>query len=364
MIILHIASLKNNKDNGVNVVVPKHIINQAQNNDVAFVNLNGTEIIGLEDYQYPFNKNDVLGSLPERFRRPDIAVFHEVNNLANIAAYKALLNAGVPYVILPHGELTREAQRKKWLKKKVAYALFFNRFIRKSQALQCLSAHEAERIDFRKKKFVATNGIEDSAVKKESFHTDCTVVTYIGRLETKIKGLDLLCGAVAEEREFFEKNKVIFRIYGPDVNGRRAELEGIISELDIGGLIELHEPVYSEGKAEALLASDLYVQPSRSEGMPVGLLEAINIGLPSVYTEGTNLRQYENYDFGYFAETSVKGLASALRTAVESRADWARKSENGVKMTRENFDWRRVSSDALSEYAKIIMAKNPYENRR
>lgn len=38
-----------------------------------------------------------------------------------------------------------------------------------------------------------------------------------------------------------------------------------------------------------LLQTDLFIQTSRHEGMPMGLLEALSIGVPCLVTVGTSL---------------------------------------------------------------------------
>ena len=125
MVILHIARSKNYNYNGVHVVVPKHVEHQAEFATVGFINILNVKINGANnqiDYTSPFK----IENLPTPFNKPDLVVFHEVYWKTYLQIGKNLKQNNIPYIIIPHGALTQGAQKKKWLKKKVANFLLFN----------------------------------------------------------------------------------------------------------------------------------------------------------------------------------------------------------------------------------------------
>ena len=104
---------------------------------------------------------------------------------------------------------------------------------------------------------------------------------HVGSLEHLYKGQDVLLEAVALCRE--RGVRVQVRMIG---DGRyRALLEGRRAELGLEDLVSLPGglPAGPEVRAE-LDASDLFVLPSRQEGLPRGLLEAMARGLPAIST--------------------------------------------------------------------------------
>ena len=147
MKILHIASLHNLVSSGVGVVVPQHIRAQQEYADVALINIFGLEIPNIKK-QIIYSQNSIDVILNENNFEPDIVVFHEVYHIEFCKIAKLLCKRKIPYIVVPHGCMTHNAQKKKRIKKIIAKKLFFNKFIKDAVALQCLSENERGTKDY------------------------------------------------------------------------------------------------------------------------------------------------------------------------------------------------------------------------
>ena len=354
MVILHIARSKNYNYNGVHVVVPKHVEHQAEFATVGFINILNVKINGANnqiDYTSPFK----IENLPTPFNKPDLVVFHEVYWKTYLQIGKNLKQNNIPYIIIPHGALTQGAQKKKWLKKKVANFLLFNRFINGAAAIQCLSERELEATLFGKNKFIGTNGVDLPKIKKQSFSENVVRFTYVGRLEVKIKGIDLLIKAIAEEKKDLSAKDYEFKIYGPDLYGQGDEIRKLIVNNDVGSVLSLNSEIFGSEKEKILLDSDIFIQTSRSEGMPLGMLEALSYGIPCLVTKGTGLGGLiQKYDAGWVAETNAEDIARVLTVAIQEKALYPQKGANARRLVEENFSWSNVAKSTIAKYSAIV----------
>lgn len=354
MILLHIANIDNVTFRGVDIVVPQHIKAQSKYVNVGLLNLRNVKIEGVEKqfkYSEPFN----LSNLENPFNKPDLVVFHECYNLKYIAIAKTLRNQNIPYIIIPHGELGKEAQNSKKIKKKIANFMFFRSFTNKAATIQCLSERECENTFFGKNKIVKTNGVTIPKRKKESFNKDRIEYIYIGRLDAYHKGLDLLFEAIKIKVGMLRRYNAHFAIYGPDILGRVNHLSELIKEYEIGDLVSLQHQISGKEKEKALLSADIFIQTSRFEGMPLGILESMSYGLPNLVTEGTTLGSLiRDTKSGWMAETSSYQIAKILEKSVLDRKNWPIYGNNGRNIAIEMFSWDKIAEDTIDAYKEII----------
>lgn len=354
MVILHISCIVGSPYRGVDVVVPQHIITQQKIADIAFININNTKIEGIEN-QLVYTRKFSLSNLPLPFSKPDIVIFHEAYRKEYLTISAELRKNKIPYVIVPHGELSAGAQKKKWLKKKLANLLLFNRLIKNAAAIQCLSQIELDTTNFGEKKFIGTNGIHIPTQKKDKFNTDKTELVYIGRLDAYHKGLDLLINAASGIKNFLVSNNCTLHIYGPDFAGRYAHVKKMIQDNKLENLITLNHEILGKKKENVLLNSDIFLQTSRFEGMPMGILEALSYGIPCLITKGTNLGEFINeYNSGWVAETNSESIAQKIKQAILDKDEWINKSQNAVRLVKKNFEWNTISKEIINQYKNII----------
>lgn len=354
MIILHIACTNGDMCNGVQVVVPQHLTAQGKISEVAFVNITNIEL-ECKCKQFKYDKSFSVVSLNPPFNKPDIVVFHECYRIQYIKIAKELKEIGVPYVIIPHGELSNNAQKKKWLKKKVANLLIFNWFINGACGIQLLSETELKNTKFGRNKFIGTNGITIPKRKKEKFSQGGLKFIYIGRLDVYHKGLDLMIQGIARCAEYLRNNRCTFDIYGPDILGRLEQVKKIVKDNQVEDIIKLHNPVFGEEKERLLLEADIFIQTSRFEGMPMGILEALSYGIPCFITEGTTVRSLiEENGAGWGAMTSVESISDTLYNLQATNEGLEIMSRNARHIAEQYFDWSSVANTTIERYESLI----------
>ena len=349
MNIVHVASIRKDFFSGVSVVVPEHVKAQQRIENVSFLNITNESFDGI-DHQLHYTRGFSFDGMSI-----DLAVFHEAYRLEYLFLSEELRQKGIPYIIIPHGELNREAQKKKWLKKKLANLLLFNRFINSAVAIQLLSQRELDSTRHGKTRFIGTNGINIPDRHKESFNSDKTRLIYIGRLDAYHKGLDILLDAVRISLNTMKKADCTLDIYGPDHNKRYERLINMINEKGVSDVVTLHPAVFGEEKESALLDADLFIQTSRFEGMPMGILEALGYGLPCILTDGTTLGDYiENNRAGFRSDTDATDVSRSIIEAVSSRRIYDKLSKNARASVKRDFSWERVAADTVKSYKEIL----------
>ncbi len=354
MVILHFAYIDNSKTNGVCVAVQQHVKAQGHFAETALINVSGIVLSG-GTTQLSFPKPFDVRSLPKPFDAPNLVIFHECYRLPYLSISQNLIKNKIPYIIIPHGELRKEAQKKKHLKKIAANFLLFNRFINHALALQCLSENELNSTKFHSRKFLGGNGANIPQKTKTSFSKEGVEFLYIGRYEWRVKGLDILLDAIKIEESFLRKNRCHFSLYGPDYADRFSTVAEMVNKRNIADLVGLNLSISGKEKEEALLAADIFIQTSRHEGMPMGILEAMSYSLPCLITEGTSLGKIVgDANAGWVAETTADSVAEKLVDAVLDRQNWSKFGENGKNEIKEHFSWDVIASDAVKRYQKII----------
>lgn len=368
--ILHILYVSENKASGVRNIVPQHLQYQSQFADVALLNCNDTEVEEAKGvynvYKLSELKDKKIKNLPEPYNNPDLVVFHAIYYPQYINLYKQCKKEKIPYVLVPHGSLTKKAQRQKIIKKIFANLLLFNSFINNAEVIQYLVDGEKKDSRYEKKYIICGHGIKlTKKIKKydkSSKENKPFIYEYIGRIDTYIKGLDLLIEAVNMVKEYVEKNNMKFMLYGPDYRGRRKKVERLIKKYELENIVFLNKPVWNEEKIDKLLEGDVFIQTSRSEGQPLGLMEAISVGLPCVVTKETNFGYIiENNNMGWQADANANDIAKKIIKAYECRSEYPIITKNEIEYAEDNFEWNHVAKETIEKYKMIV---NEYKEKK
>ena len=89
-----------------------------------------------------------------------------------------------------------------------------------------------------------------------------------------------------------------------------------------------------------LLTADIFALPSYLEGLPISLLEAMALGIPSIASDVNGIPEaIKHLETGYLIKAgSAVGLASAVRQLKDDETLRAKISKNGREFVLKNFN--------------------------
>jgi glycosyltransferase involved in cell wall biosynthesis len=102
---------------------------------------------------------------------------------------------------------------------------------------------------------------------------------------------------------------------------------------------------------QALAASDLLVLLSRSEGLPMALLEGMSHGLPAAVSPEVNARVAVGAS-GWVTPPSELG-ALLCRICNDPEKEWVRRREEALNMAT-HFEWPQVAASYLEAYNRAV----------
>lgn len=356
MNILHIGYVKNIKQSGVSVIVPKYLEMQSKHPNIncAFLNLCDYNP-NTDNAKYCVYCGKEFLSLPSPFNKPDLIIFHEIYRPAFIKLYKDALRNRIPYIIIPHGSLTNTAQKKSKLKKIIGNFFLFNKYIKSANYVHFLSEYEKnESKKFSiKDSFVIGSGINDSVdlknIKKEN------ILLYIGRLDTNIKGLDLIIESINLISEYIRKTKFKVKMYGTDSINCKEELLQMINKYNLNDIISINPPVFDEKKYVEYKKAYAFLQLSRTEAQCLGVMEAMTYELPVIVTEGSTFKKIVcDNELGYGVEYDPDDIAKKIKKLIENKEKAKKMGENAAKYVLKNYKWEEIVNQQYNVYIKLV----------
>lgn len=364
MIILHISNLSNNQASGIRRVVPEHVHYQGKYAQTALLNLTNSKIDLNSNKIVLFTKKNLhnydVTTLPQPFNNPDLVVVHGIYFKNYFPLVKKMNAKKIPYILVPHGSLTVHAQAIKPIKKKVGN-IFFNRIINNAAAIQYLSKQELETsINKGLYDFVGCNGISIEDKHHNEFNSkEGLKIIYIGRLDPYHKGLDILIdGCNCVKNELRSKN-IKVSLIGPDHEGGKNRLQNMIDKYSIDDIISIENGLFGDEKIARILSSDLFIQTSRFEGQPLGILEALSLGLPVIATPGTNMAdEIEENNCGIKTELDSCEIGNAILKAFSRKCELKTMSNDAMNFIRNNYTWEKVSKVTIEKYKFTIKSIN------
>jgi len=179
------------------------------------------------------------------------------------------------------------------------------------------------------------------------------VIVYTGRLH-RDKGLEHLVRSFKQVIQRWRHARLWLVGVGPE----RGNLVDLVHVLDLRGKVVL-PGLFSDAEA-VLAAADVFVLPSRQEGMSISLLEAMGIGLPVVASDIPGNRAVIRHDehglLTPFGDPAA--LAQAINRLLENR-QLAHTLAAAARARVENeFSIARCAREHIALFSRLIAAKS------
>lgn len=361
--VLHIAEIDNDVSKGTSKIVPEYIIEQNKSNelDISFLNCNNLIIPKLKNEKQIYSKKDNIEMKVIKDINPKLVVFHEIYKSEYLKIYKYLIKHNIPYIIIPHGGMTKSAQSKKKYKKIPANLLLFNRFFKNARAIQYLSETERNNTAFTKLNYyILGNGINDIPnknlylLKKQKKDNELLSLIYVGRYDYIIKGLDQLLVAMRLVKEKKYKN-IKLTLFGKGLDKDINLIKKNIFDNNLEELISFNGPIFGTEKRDELLKHDIFIQVSRTEGQPLGVMEAMSLGMPVILSEGTGFKEIiVECNNGNVVKTDGYSIFDGIIKTNKERRTFQSKSINSYKYAIDNYSWGNIINKTIKIYKKYI----------
>ena len=198
--------------------------------------------------------------------------------------------------------------------------------------------------------FVPAANIAKKTQLKKHFGAGRRSLVYMGRISYE-KDIDQALAAFATASRKLPDLTFMIVGDGPE----RKKLEALAKKLGVGGKVIFTGMLHREDLRDALQANDAFVTASRSENMPVSVIEAMACGLPvaSVKAKGIPeiVRHGEN-GLLVMPDRPDK-LGTAIVRLFSSPADLRKKSRASRKLA-EQYSRKNITKAMVGLYEKII----------
>lgn len=292
-------------------------------------------------------------------KNTDIVILHFHFQFATVAGglIARLLNKRTIYYA--HGSLQKAAiNRKRKIFKSIYLRIFEKRNFEKSRYIVFNAELEKENSIWSEKGIVIPNGVNPNAfkyVEKDLWRSKLSSIShkiwilYLGRINLKQKGLNLLVPAFAKLVKC--RKDIHLLITGPDERGDVNNLKQLIEQLNLQNNVTLTGMVEGVDRFNLLKDADVFALTSPSEGLSISLLEAMYSKLPLIVTNKIGLSDVIYKEkCGYVANVDVNDICQKMDDLLN--LDIVERKNLGLRAYRvveQNYTWDKIATKLLVE---------------
>jgi glycosyltransferase involved in cell wall biosynthesis len=310
-------------------------------------------------YQHRWGKNPyfwapgLAGNLKRLAPRFDLALVRGNWGYINLAASRTLAGA-VPFFLYPEGTFDPWAFRHHRNKKVLYWHLVEKRVYSRAAAIIALTEIEARQVremkigvqvkvipngvflkDFEE---VASDNSYENKYRDKSGKTR-PLVLYLGRIHLK-KGIDTLVEAL---KIIPRRGRPLLVIAGNGERWYETEIKNKVENWQLGDDVIFPGLVTGNEKLYLLKNCAMLVLPSKSEGLPHAVLEAMACRKPVIITAECNLPEVRDWGAGYLVERDSRSIARVIQELLNYDGLREAMGNNAYALVKSKFTWPQVA---------------------
>jgi glycosyltransferase involved in cell wall biosynthesis len=159
----------------------------------------------------------------------------------------------------------------------------------------------------------------------------------------------------------FLPESVSFIIYGIGPDER--DLKALATELGVESRTRFMGQVSHEELPRALFACDIFVRPSRSEGMGNSFIEAMAVGLPVIATQEGGIADFlfdakrnpEKETTGWAVDANApEQIAGAVKDIIAHPEQVVKVTRTAQELARSTYDWDLVAANMRNLFRELL----------
>jgi glycosyltransferase involved in cell wall biosynthesis len=292
--------------------------------------------------------------------KPDLVHVHGVWQFHCAAVHAWSMLTGKPYIVSPHGMLEPWIRSRSRKLKGAVSTLYQDRFLRQAAGFHLLTDKERDDVaEFsigQPAKIVrnfaqpfVSDGEKPGWWKPE--FDGRAVYLFLGRIHEK-KGcmelMDAWARLSAEDPDFRDSSLLVFCGWNDGITGFEAKAEALGRNF---GNAVFAGPQYGPDKNRSMSVARYFMLPSKSEGLPMAVLEAWAAGIPAILTPECNLaigfERGAAFRTGFTPETIYPALKAAHALPAQ---EWQVASACARALVADEFSEESVRSGLLELY--------------
>jgi len=295
-----------------------------------------------------------------------VAHVHTCFSAFSDCAMRRLARRNIPFVFSPHGKLGTAMLKKRSWSKSLWWRLISRKAVAGASRIGVFAESEMaelQRLAIGGRPAIVPNGFR--LPETEGWRTDAPLlpgryILYLGYLDPR-KQPDLLIRAFARTRA---RHSCRLVLVGPDAYGFGTVLAKDAAALGIADRVLFHGPAYGADKWNLIANATCLCLPSRAEGMPLVLAEAVGALTPSLFSRACNAAAIAAAGAGIeVPENTIEHWAAAIDAIAVIDARRAAMRQAAARLAPE-LAWPAIAARWIAVYRSTLEEAGSLEAAR